>query len=266
MSDKSVQRQDNSVTGAFKDKTIVVTGGAGAGIGGATVRALVEEEANVVIADIDEHGRQVARDLGARFVRIDLSDPVGASTVLANTVDVLNGLVNAAGLLEGRRFPEIDIVDWDRVLRVNAAAPLFLIRALFDRFAEGGAIVNVTSLEEQLPISLFRPKTTPIYAASKAALGLITKSLTPALGERGIRINSIQPGYTHTPISAPLREAAEQWSSAQTPLRRWAQPSEIADVILFLLSDDARYITGTSIKVDGGFALGPQRATQVMST
>jgi NAD(P)-dependent dehydrogenase (short-subunit alcohol dehydrogenase family) len=124
----------------------------------------------------------------------------------------------------------------------------------------GKPIVNVTSLEEQLPSSLFPPLTTPIYAASKGALGLLTRSLAPTLGARGIRINTVAPGYVHTPLSAPLRELAEPWTVAQTPLRLWAEPDEIADVVLSLLSDDPRYVTGTSLRVDGGFALGPQRA------
>ena len=251
---------------AFDAKTFVVTGGAGAGIGGAVVRGLAEEGADVVIVDIDPRGSEVARELGARFISADLSDPSKGCAAVASEVEHLHGLVNAAGIVERRRFPETEVNEWDRVLRVNAAAPLYLIQALLDHFVEGAAIVNITSLEEQLPISVFPPKTTPLYAASKAALGLITRSLAPALGSRSIRINSIQPGYTHTPLSAPLREVAEGWTSAQTPLRRWAEPAEIADVILFLLSDDARYVTGVTVKVDGGLALGPQRALSEAST
>jgi len=247
------------VSGAFDARTIVVTGGAGAGIGGAIAGGLAQEGAEVVIVDVDERGEEVARELGGRFVRADLSDPpTGAKTVAAE-VDQLHGLVNAAGVIERDRFPDLDIMEWQRVQHVNAASPLFLIQALFDRIADRGAIVNITSVEERLPIALRRPLTTPIYAASKAGLGLITRSLAPVLGERGIRVNSVAPGYVDTPLSAPLREMVEPWSASQTPLQRWAQPEEIADAVLFLLGDDSSYITGTSLRVDGGIALGPQR-------
>lgn len=249
------------MSGAFADKTVVVTGGAGGGIGGAISRGLAAEGAEVVIVDVDPRGEQLAREYGGRFVAADLSDPGAGAAAVAAAVERLDGLVNAAGVLEPRRFPELTPAEWERVVNINAAAPLFLIQALFERFDRGGAIVNITSLEEKLPIALFQPRTTPIYAASKAGLGLLTKSLTPVLGSRGIRVNSIGPGYTHTPLSAPLREAAEPWTAAQTPLGRWAQPEDIADVVLFLLGDDARFVTGTSTKVDGGIALGPQRVS-----
>lgn len=249
------------MSGAFAGKTLVVTGGAGAGIGGAICRRLAEEEAELVIVDVDERGEEVAAGLGGRFVKADLSDPQEGARIVVAAVDRLDGLVNGAGTLERTRFPQIDASEWAPVLSINAGAPLFLIQALFDRIADGGSVVNITSLEERLPIAMRRPLTTPIYAASKAGLGLITRSLAPALGQRGIRINSVAPGYVHTPLSAPLRADAEPWSAAQTPLRRWAQPEDLADAVLFLLGDDSTYITGISLRVDGGFALGPQRAT-----
>lgn len=248
------------MSGAFEGKRMVVTGGAGLGIGGSIATRLAAEGAELVIVDIDERGHEVAAELGGSFVRADLSDPVGGVAAVTEAVDRLDGLVNAAGTLERSRFPEIDPSEWAPIQSINAGAPLFLIQGLFERFAAGGAIVNITSLEERLPIAMRRPLTTPIYAASKGGLGLITRSLAPALGQRGVRVNSLAPGYVHTPLSAPLRADAEPWSAAQTPLRRWAQPEDIADAVLFLLGDEASYITGASLRVDGGFALGPQRA------
>lgn len=249
------------MSGAFEGRRIVVTGGAGGGIGGAISRALAAEGAVLTIVDLDERGRELAPELGGTFIRADLSDPAAGVAAVAAGVERLDGLVNAAGVLEAGRFPELTIEEWDWAVHVNAAAPLLLIQALFEKFEPGGAVVNITSLEEKLPIALFQPRTTPIYAAGKAGLGLITKSLAPALGARGVRINSVAPGYTHTPLSAPLREKAEPWTAGQTPLLRWAVPEEIADMVLFLLSDDARFVTGTSTRVDGGIALGPQRVT-----
>ena len=249
------------MSGAFEGKTMVVTGGAGAGIGGAISRRLAEEGADLIIVDIDDRGHEVAAELGGRFVKADLSDPVTGVASVTDAVERLDGLVNGAGTLERTRFPNIDPSEWAPILSINVAAPLFLIQGLFDRISEGGSVVNITSLEERLPIAMRRPLTTPIYAASKGGLGLVTRSLAPALGQRGIRINSVAPGYVHTPLSAPLRADAEPWSAAQTPARRWAQPEDLADPILFLLGEDSMYITGTSLRVDGGFALGPQRGT-----
>lgn len=245
------------MSGVFAGKTVLVTGGAG-GIGGAIVRGLAAEGADVVIVDVDERGRELAEELGGRFLVADLGDPVAAAEMVAAEVESLDGLVNAAGIAEGSRFPELDFEDWERVTRVNSAAPLFLIQALAERISEGGSIVNITSLEARRPVGVVGPMTS-IYAASKAALESLGRTLAPSLGERKIRINSVAPGIVHTPLSAPLRERAEEWTSRQTPLNRWADPREIADVVLFLLSDESPYVTGTSLTVDGGFALGPQR-------
>lgn len=248
------------MSGAFAGKDVLVTGGAG-GIGSAVVAALAAEGATVTIVDRDERGRELAAKIDGRFIAADLSDPEGAAATVADAVERLDGLVNVAGIAESQRFPEIGVADWELVMRINAVAPYLLIQTLADRIAEGGAVVSVTSLEERLPVGVVGPMT-PVYCASKAALGSLARSLAPTLGERGIRINSIAPGFVDTPLADSVREAGEGWTSAQTPLGRWAQPSEIADAILFLLGGESGYVTGISLRVDGGVAMGPQRDIQ----
>lgn len=248
------------MSGAFEGRSVLVTGGAG-GIGGSVVRGLAAEGAELTIVDRDERGAELAAQLGARFIAADLADPVAAVASVAAAVDRLDGLVNVAGIAEERRFPELGIEDWEGVMRVNAAAPLLLIQALAGRIADGGSVVNVTSLEEQVPVGMVGPMT-PVYVASKAALASLARSLAPVLGARRIRINSVAPGIVDTPLAASVRELGEPWTAAQTPLGRWARPEEIADVVLFLLSDETPYVTGTSVMVDGGLGLGPQRGEQ----
>jgi NAD(P)-dependent dehydrogenase (short-subunit alcohol dehydrogenase family) len=245
------------MTGAFAGKEVLVTGGSG-GIGSAVATGLAAEGATVTIADRDERGRELAAQLGGRFVAVDLTDPEAAVATVSAAVERLDGLVNVAGIAESKRFPEVGVGDWEVVMRVNAIAPYLLIQALADRISDGGAVVSITSLEERLPVGVVGPMTS-IYAASKAALGSLARSLAPVLGERRIRINSVAPGFVDTPLADSVRELGEGWTSAQTPLGRWAQPSEVADAVLFLLSDESTYVTGTSLRVDGGVAMGPQR-------
>lgn len=245
------------MSGCFAGRAYLVTGGAG-GIGGAIARGLAAEGAELTIVDIDSRGEELAAELGARFIAADLGEPSAAVSAIEAAVERLDGLVNAAGIAEASRFPALTAADWEQVMRVNAAAPLFLIQALCDRISDGGSIVSVTSLEEQLPIGVVGPMT-PVYVASKAALASMARSLAPSLGERRIRINSVAPGIVDTPLAAAVKERGEAWTSTQTPLGRWARPEEIADVVLFLLGDETTYVTGTTVQVDGGIGLGPQR-------
>jgi NAD(P)-dependent dehydrogenase (short-subunit alcohol dehydrogenase family) len=240
----------------FDGSTIVVTGGA-SGIGRAVATELSRLGARVLIVDRDrDGGERVASETGSVFVEADLIDPTAAIDSIRANADELHGLVNTAGINEPSRFPEITAVDWDRVVAVDARAPLFLIQGVLDLFPpSGGSIVNVTSIEAVVGVGAIGP-TTPVYAAAKAGLNAIGVSLASQLGPRRIRINSIAPGFVHTPLSAPLREQAEPWTSARTPLRRWAQPEQIADAVIFFLSDDSEFITGTALAVDGGVALG----------
>lgn len=235
--------------------TVVVVGGAG-GIGRAVCATIASVGGRPLRVDL-------RRDAEHETIEADVLDPGETARRIAGAVDgEIHGLVYAAGIHEHTRFPRLDLSEWRQVMDVNARGVLFLVQALVDRFASAASIVAVTSVEETIPVGVTGP-TTPAYAASKAALGSIVRSLAPPLGARGIRINAVAPGLVQTPLSAPVVAAAEQRTARRTPLGRWAQPEDIADVIAFLLSSDAGFITGASIGVDGGFSLGQLRGNDV---
>jgi len=244
---------------SFEDRSYVVFGGAG-GMGWATCARLAEAGARVLAVDIDaERGRAAEAELGIEFIQGDVLDLEPVKAGIEERLEAIDGLVYAAGIHEHGRFPAVSEEEWDRVFAVNVRGPFFLIQALMERFRSPGAsIVAITSLEEFIPVAIVS-STTPAYAGSKAALGLASKSLATHLGAQGIRINSVAPGLVRTPLSASVLDTAEEWTARRTPLGRWADPEDIADVILFLLSDDAGYVTGQSITVDGGFGLGQIR-------
>jgi NAD(P)-dependent dehydrogenase (short-subunit alcohol dehydrogenase family) len=161
-------------------------------------------------------------------------------------------LVHSAGI--GGAVPVTMIEDetWDEVLDVNLRAAAMLVRALHDCLLEanpGSAIVFISSIEANIGSAFL-----PAYCASKAGLLGLTRAASAQLGPEGIRINAVCPGAVDTPLLAPLLEmpGAQERLESNTPLGRLAQPADVAAVVRFLLSDEAAYVTGTSIVVDGG--------------
>ena len=229
----------------------LVTGGAG-GIGLATARRLIADGHEVCVCDVlDPPG-----DLAARHVRCDLADLDVALPALREALPgELRAIVNAAGIIESTRFGEHTVDEWVRIHAVNARAPLFVVQALADRLVRGSAIVNVLSIEAT-DVLASRGTTTGIYASSKAALKNLTETLAAELGPRGVRVNAVAPGLIETRLTTGFAGEARAWFEGLTPLERFGRPEEVADVIAFLVSDDARYVTGASVPVDGGLSLG----------
>ena len=229
----------------------VVTGGAG-GIGLATARRLRRDGYDVVVADVLDP----PADLEATYVRCDLVD-VGASVAaLRGAIGAeLSVLVNAAGIVDRTTFGEHTEQEWERVYAVNARAPLFLVQGLADLFHEGSAIVNVASMEASHVVAS-TGRTSTIYASTKAALKNLTETLAAELGPRGIRVNAVAPGLIQTRLTAGMPSDARDWFHRLTPLGVFGAPEDIADVIAFLASGDARYVTGVCVPVDGGMSLG----------
>lgn len=210
----------------------------------------------MVLVDYSETVEAAAADLGGTGVHVDLSDPAAAKTVVDHAISAtgsLDVLVNAAGIQV--RTAAVDIVedDWQRLLDVNLSAAYRLTRASAKALASvGGSIINVLSLSSDRAVPGIVP-----YGATKGGLLQLTKGLAAELGAEGVRVNAVAPGYVVTPMTAPVLNDPEFRTRAlsRIPLGRLAEPSDVADVVRFLASTDARYVTGAVIPVDGGYAI-----------
>jgi NAD(P)-dependent dehydrogenase (short-subunit alcohol dehydrogenase family) len=225
--------------------------GATSGIGRAAAHALGRHGAEVVV-----HGRDVARggavveaitaDGGkARFVAADLSDPAQVDE-LAEQVSPVDVLVNNAGISWFGPTADLDVATFDRLLAANVRAPYFLVAALAPKMAARGrgSIINIGSMAGHVGMP-----GGAAYGATKAALAAMTRSWATEFSPAGIRVNTIAAGPVYTPIQSPEQAEAV---GATTIMARVAQPDEIANVIVFLASPDASYITGAVVAADGG--------------
>lgn len=246
----------------IKDKVAIVTGAAH-GIGLACARRFAEEGAKVVIADIDEQaGMQAAKDLGkhACFVRCDVGDSGDVSRLVAESARAFTGdidiLVNNAGIGIASEFLDVTEEDFDKVMRVNLKgsflASQYAARKMVEQVKAGkkpGTIVNMASINAQVAI----PKLAS-YSASKGGIVQLTRASALALAPHGIRVNAIGPGSILTRLlqGTMANRDAKRATLSRTPLCRIGRPEEVAGVAAFLASEDASYITGEIIYVDGG--------------
>jgi len=243
------------VGGRFVDRVAIVTGGA-SGIGAATARALAGDGARVVIADVDvDSGPAVAREIGGRFESVDVADAAAVERLIRGTasrdgrLDVLvsNAFATVVGPLES-----LDVEGCRRTLEVTLTAGFTALRAAAPlmRAQGSGSVVNVASIS-----GLGGDRGLAAYNTAKAGVINLTRTAALELARSGIRVNAVCPGLVDTP---PLRRAFEiaperrPAAEAAIPLGRLARPDEIARVILFLASDDASYMTGATVVVDGG--------------
>ena len=240
----------------FVDKVAIVTGGA-RGIGRAIADRLAAEGARVVIADIAFASEASAPDDRLLQCPVDLEDVGQIPGLVERTIASfgrLDVLVNNAGVEFGGTFFEVTPQVWDRHFAINLRAMFFATQhaATWMKDHGGGAVVNIASVQG----AIFSPRFIP-YTASKAGVRGLTSVMAVALAPHSIRVNAVAPGWTNTAMNkiAPDDSAAAE-RLRLIPLRRIAQPADIADAALYLASAQAAYVTGQTLNVDGGRTLG----------
>lgn len=225
-------------------RNVVVTGG-GTGIGLATTQVLLERGWQVTAAGLErENGFPDA----ARFVDCDVTDAASLARVF-DGFETLGGLVTCAGTIQYGK--EWDPAVFEKVMAVNVTGVLSSCTVARDALQRGsGSVVNIASMW-----SWFGNPVAPAYGTSKGAVAALTRSLAVAWGASGIRVNAVAPGWVETRISEGARADAVRRAriDARIPIGRWAATVEIARVVAFLLSDDASYVHGAIVPVDGGY-------------
>ncbi len=250
----------------LKDKTILVTGGA-RGIGKAVCEKLAEEGANVAVTDIvDDEGRVVADGIRSRggsadYWHMNSATETEVKRVIYEVVQAfggLDGLVNNAGI-SGTNKPthEIGADAWDKVMEVNVKGVFLCTKHAIPhlRDAGGGSIVNLSSI-----YGLVGAPDLPPYHASKGAVRLMTKTDALLYAKENIRVNSIHPGYIWTPLVEELAERSDQSVEAfrenlagRHPVGRVGDPEDIAWGVVYLASDESKFVTGSELVIDGGY-------------
>ena len=243
--------------GRLDGKVAIITGAA-RGIGKATARIFAREGARVVVTDIDEEtGRATAEDIRqeggeAIFVPVDVTDPASVQRMVDETLRAfgrIDILVNNAGVLRDRTLLKMSHQDFDFVIDVNLRGVFNCTKAVAPVMVEqgSGVILNASSV-----VGIYGNFGQTNYVASKAGVIGMTKVWARELGPKGIRVNAVAPGFVRTEMTAHLPEKVVQMVIERTPLRTWGEPEDIAYAYLYLASDEARFVNGAVLSVDGG--------------
>jgi 3alpha(or 20beta)-hydroxysteroid dehydrogenase len=240
-------------------KVVLISGGAG-GLGTAFARLVLSRGGSVVLADLlDDQGAKLADELGvqARYTHLDVTDPddwASAVQFTLNEFGSLNGLVNNAGVSTGQFIEHEPLAHFRKVLDINLVGVFNGLKAVINpmRSVGGGSIVNISSAA-----GLFGLAFTAGYGASKWGVRGLSKIAAVELGPERIRVNSVHPGMAATPMTANIGVQVGEGNYPNLPMGRIAVPEEIAGAVGYLLSDDAAYVNGAEIAVDGGWTAGP---------
>jgi len=243
----------------FDGKVVVITGAA-SGIGAATARRFAIEGATLVLSDVNaDAGSGLAEELAksgasTHFVRTDVSDPAQVDALMQAALDrfgALHIVFNNAGIGAFGKAPDLDLDSWQQVIAVDLSAVFYGCRSAIPRLraAGGGVIINTASIS-----GLFGDYGLLAYNAAKGGVVNLTRTVAIDHAREGIRVNAVCPGPIETPLLSPLLElpAARDQYAQLIPMGRVGRPEEIAAVVAFLASEDASYITGATVVIDGG--------------
>ena len=238
----------------FKEKVAVVTGGA-SGIGLATTKKLLSEGANVVILDL-KMDEEIINRLGgnAIYLKCDVSNEENVKNCIEEIIKKFNHidyLVANAGIGGSASKPhEVSMDEWNKVISVNQTGIFLLNKYVINEMLKSGkgAVVNTSSM-----YGLVGSTTSFAYSASKGAINQMTRSLALTYARDNIRVNAIAPGYVDTPILSMVPDNIKEAMGNELPIGRLGKDTEIANLICYLLSDNASFITGAIIPIDGGF-------------
>lgn len=242
---------------SFAGKTGIITGGA-QGIGKAIARQFVDLGGKAVIVDINpETAKKTCEELGnAVYYTVDLGDAEQVTRVFGQIVEEqrVDVLINNAGIVSVADFDQLTLAEWNRVIAIDLTAVFLASQILFRHMAQngGGRIVNVASIAAKVGGGYLG---TAAYAAAKAGVISLTKSIAKAGSGKNIYCNSLCPAYTKTPLVSILTEEKEQRVLEAMSLHRQAAPEEVASAVLFLASDAASFIQGENLNCDGGMLM-----------
>ncbi len=236
----------------LEGKVAIVTGGS-SGIGKAIVERYAWEGAEVVVADVDEEkGQEVAEETDSDFIQCDVSEWEEVENLVEETVErhgKLDIIVNNAGIGAVEGIEDMDVEDYKQIRSINLDGVTYGCKAAAPHLKETeGVIINMASI-----YGLVGDKGSTAYNIAKGGVVNMTRSVANDLAEHNVRVNSICPGFVETPMTEGLGEEFQAHIENMTPLERMAEPEEISSVAAFLASDEASYITGANIPVDGGW-------------
>lgn len=239
----------------FNEKIAVITGGA-SGIGLATAKKLLSEGANVVLVDWNQDVSDIAKSLSNNCIgiRCDVSSDTDVQKCVNEVIEKfghIDYLVANAGIGGGpNKAHEVSVDEWNKVIGVNQTGIFLMNKYVIGEMLKtgGGAIVNTSSM-----YGLVGTTMSFAYSASKGAINQMTRSLALTYARNNIRVNAVAPGYVDTPILALVPDEAKNAMANQLPIGRLGKDVEIASLICYLLSDEATFITGAIVPIDGGF-------------
>ena len=236
----------------LENKIAIITGG-GRGIGKAITHRYLDEGATVIIAELNEQfGKETADSIGGHFVKTDISDEDSVSSLfeyVKTKFSRLDILVNNAGILQDSTLKKMDPSQFDSVININLRGTYLCGKAAANIMVEQGSGVILNAASVVAHNGNFGQTN---YVASKAGVIGMTKVWARELGRDGIRVNAIAPGFIKTDMTSKMPENIIQMMGEKVPLKRWGTPEDVANVYTFIASDEASYITGAVLNVDGG--------------